>query len=109
MLGTKYVVSKCWMMIGKQEMPTAILPMFGKLVDILLCGSQRTAVFVFCVGHTVCFEPMLAAYEIKVTEEYRCIFYTSLKHYELYNAVTIPRSTCLYIKPKIDLNVCFYY
>ena len=109
MLGTKYVVDKFWMMIGKQEMSTAFLPKFGKLVDILLGGLQRTEVFVFYVGYTVCFELMLAAYEVKVTEEYYCMFYTSLKRYELYNAVTIPGSTCLYIKPKTDLNVCFYY
>lgn len=47
--GTLYKSHKCWMMVGKQQLLSGVLPQFGKLYDILIHGSEPNVLFVFFI------------------------------------------------------------
>ena len=109
-LGTSYKADKCWMMVGKQDIAMGTMPQFGLLCDIIVYGSQPTVIFIFKVTDTTAFVSHFRAYELSKHPHsmwYFCVFTTSLKSHEIYQAVYV-QNTC-YLKPKHDLTVLCNY
>lgn len=77
-LGTKYVVNQCWMLIGVQQTDLALLPKFGELVDIILYGSEKAPLFVFTPAHTS-YDRMTAAFKVERESRYECRFRSSIE------------------------------
>ncbi len=114
-LGTTYRVNKCWMMVGRQEVPTGTLPQFGQLCDIIIHGAEPHILFVFMVSPTLSYNPHVGAYVVEplpnvlATSNFYCVYRSSLHCHHTFNAVQSRVGHCLYVKSKYDLTVYCNY
>ena len=102
-LGTYYVVDKCWMLIGIEKLDCANLPKFGKLFDIVLHGPHKVPIFVFVAASTLCFDTTMSSFQLRIEYRFVCKYHSALRCHELFNATEVDGH--LLVKPKLDLEV----
>ena len=105
--GTTYKAGKCYMMIGTTQIQSGVVPKFGFLYDIILCGQD--ALFVFNVMESLGYHAAFGSYEITPLAEYQCLFAPSIRCYHRFNAIHHGNLVTKFIKSKYDLTVYCNY
>ena len=98
------------MIIGTTQVQSGVVPKFGCLHEIILCGQNSpSTLFVFNVMESLGYHATLGAYEIVPLAEYQFLFVPSIRCYHRFNAVSHGNLVTKFIKSKYDLTVYCNY